>query len=165
MLSRVAGREPEASRPGALAVAVITGMADVGKTALAVHVAHRLGDRFPDGQLFAHLQGASRPVSPVEVLTRFLRDLGVPDGSIPAGEADLVARYRTALASRQMLIVLGDARDAAQVRPLLPGTARCAVIVTSRNVLAHQRVPRARAARCGKPQPAGDHRADRPARP
>jgi DNA-binding SARP family transcriptional activator len=136
MLSQVAGREPKETRPGALAVAVITGMAGVGKTALAVHVAHRLRDRFPDGQLFAHLQGASRPLQPVEVLTRFLLDLGVPDAAIPTGEADLVARYRTAMASRRILIVLDDARDAAQVRPLLPGTANCAVIVTSRNVLA-----------------------------
>lgn len=136
LLSQVIGREPDETRPGAVAVAVITGMAGVGKTALAVHVAHRLHGRFPDGQLFAHLQGASRPRQPVEVLTRFLLDLGAPDTAIPSGEADLAARYRTTLASRRMLIVLDDARDAAQVRPLLPGTARCAVIVTSRNVLA-----------------------------
>jgi DNA-binding SARP family transcriptional activator len=136
MLSQVIGKEPDETRSGAVAVAAITGMAGVGKTALAVHVAHRLHDRFPDGQLFACLQGASSPRPPVEVLTRFLLDLGTPDAAIPSVETNLVARYRTALTSRRMLIVLDDARDAAHVRPLLPGTAGCAVIVTSRNVLA-----------------------------
>lgn len=136
ILGQVIGGEPDETRLGAVAVSVITGMAGIGKTALAVHVAHRLRGRFPQGQLFVHLQGASRPRQPAEVLTRLLLDLGAPDTAIPSSQADLVARYRTALASRRMLIVLDDARDAAQVRPLLPGTAGCAVIVTSRNVLA-----------------------------
>jgi DNA-binding SARP family transcriptional activator len=136
MLSQVVGKDPDETRPGAVALAVVTGMAGIGKTALAVHVAHRLRDRFPDGQLFADLQGPGRRRQPAEVLARFLLDLGASDTTIPSGETELVARYRTALASRRVLIVLDDARDAAQVRPLLPGTARCAVIVTSRNALA-----------------------------
>ena len=78
---------------------------------------------------------APRDRSAAEVLARFLRDLGLPDAAIPAGEVERAARYRTALAGRRVLIVLDDARDAAQVRPLLPGTAGCAVIVTSRRTL------------------------------
>ncbi|HEX4091888.1 MAG TPA: tetratricopeptide repeat protein [Trebonia sp.] len=129
------GAEPAAGRPGAVLISAITGMGGIGKTALAVHAAHRLSDRFPDGQLFIGLQGTTGPMRASEVLARFLRDLGVPDAAIPAGEADRAARYRTALAGRRVLIVLDDARDAAQVRPLLPGTAGCAVIVTSRGTL------------------------------
>jgi len=110
-------------------------MGGIGKTALAVHVAHRLRDRFPDGQLFVSLQGTMSPLRPAEVLARFLHDLGLPDAAIPAGEAERAAQYRTVLAGRRVLVVLDDARDAAQVRPLLPGTAGCGVIVTSRSAL------------------------------
>jgi tetratricopeptide (TPR) repeat protein len=129
------GAEPAAGRPGAVLISAVAGMGGIGKTALAVHAAHRLQGRFPDGQLFVGLQGATRPLRPTEVLARFLRDLGLPDAAIPAGEVERAARYRTALAGRRVLIVLDDARDAAQVRPLLPGTAGCAVIVTSRRTL------------------------------
>ena len=81
-----------------------------------------------------NLSGASgHPAAPGEVLARFLRDLGVDSGKIPAGEDERAALYRTRLAGRRMLIVLDDARDAAQVRPLLPGSASCAVVVTTRN--------------------------------
>jgi DNA-binding SARP family transcriptional activator/tetratricopeptide (TPR) repeat protein len=123
-------------QPGAVVISAMTGMGGIGKTALAVHVAHRLRAQFPDGQLHASLQGASHPVRASEVLARFLRDLGEPGEVIPAGEEERAARYRSLLADRKMLIVLDDARDAAQVRPLLPGTASCAVIATSRATLA-----------------------------
>jgi tetratricopeptide (TPR) repeat protein len=135
LLCGLLGAEPAQDRPGAVVISAISGMGGVGKTALAVHVAHRLRDRFPDGQLFVSLQGATRPLRPAEVLARFLRDLGVPDTAIPAGEAERAARFRTLLAGRRMLILLDDARDVSQVRPLLPGTAGCAVIVTSRSAL------------------------------
>jgi hypothetical protein len=135
VLCGLLGVEPAAGRPGAVVISAVAGMGGIGKTALAVHAAHRLRDRFPDGQLFVGLLGATRPLPPSEVLARFLRDLGLPDAAIPAGEAERAARFRTALAGRRVLIVLDDARDAAQVRPLLPGTAGCAVIVTSRRTL------------------------------
>jgi tetratricopeptide (TPR) repeat protein len=134
-LQGILGAEPASARPGALIVSAIVGMGGVGKTALAVHAAHHLRDRFTDGQLHVNLQGTSSPLRPGDVLARFLRDLGVPDSAIPAGEADRASRYRTLLATRKMLVVLDDARDAAQVRPLLPGSASCGVIVTSRNTL------------------------------
>jgi len=135
LLSGLLRAEPAGDRPGAVVISAVAGMGGIGKTALAVHVAHRLRDRFPDGQLFANLQGTASPLRSSEVLARFLRDLGVPDVAIPAGEAERAARFRTLLAGRRVLVALDDARDAGQVRPLLPGTAGCGVIVTSRNTL------------------------------
>ncbi len=120
----------------AVAVAVVAGAPGLGKTALAVHAAHALRRDFPDGQLYVSLRGGSeQPVPPDEVLARFLRDLGVDGARIPVDAEERAALYRTRLAERQMLIVLDDARNAAQVRPLLPGSGSCAVIVTSRHRL------------------------------
>jgi DNA-binding SARP family transcriptional activator/Flp pilus assembly protein TadD/Mrp family chromosome partitioning ATPase len=124
-----------ARRPGAVPVATVSGPGGIGKTALAVHVAHQLAERFPDGQLFVVLGGAANPLKATDVLGRLLRDLGVPDGKIPDSEGERTALYRTITADRTMLVVLDDAHSSAQVRPLLPGTGGSAVIVTSRTAL------------------------------
>jgi len=123
-------------RPGAVMVGLVTGAGGVGKTTLAVHAAHRLRPRFPDGQLYVDLLGASpQPLTPADVLARFLRDLGMDAARIPADEAGRAALLRTRLTGRRMLILLDNARDAAQVRPLLPGSSGCAVLVTTRSRL------------------------------
>ena len=120
--------------PGAVRIAVVAGAGGLGKTSLAVHAAHRVRRRFPDGQLYVDLLGATpAPLPPGDVLARFLRDLGVDGRDIPVDEDERAARYRTTLARRRMLIVLDNARDAAQVRPLLPGSASSAVLVTTRS--------------------------------
>jgi DNA-binding SARP family transcriptional activator len=127
-------RRDAASGPGAVRIAVVAGAAGLGKTTLAVHAAHQVRDLFPDGQLYADLSGASaQPAAPGEVLARFLRDLGVDGDKVPAGDDERAALYRTRLTGRRVLIMLDNARDSAQVRPLLPGTASCAVLVTTRN--------------------------------
>ncbi|MCW8098236.1 NB-ARC domain-containing protein [Streptomyces tauricus] len=116
----------------------LDGPGGVGKSALAVHAAHRLGERFPDGQLYADLRGShrgERPVPPAAVLRRFLCALGEPR-LCPGSEAGAAAAYRTLLTERRMLIVLDNALDAAQVRPLLPAAHGCAAILTSLGVLA-----------------------------
>jgi tetratricopeptide (TPR) repeat protein len=116
----------------AVRIACVAGTGGLGKTALAVHAAHLLAPQFPDGQLYANLLGATQPVDPAEVLGRFLRDFGVDATAIPTDTDGRAARYRSLIAGHRMLIVLDDARDAAQVRPLLPGTGSCAVLVTTR---------------------------------
>ena len=136
--SDLAERLGEALRgTGAAAVQAVSGAAGAGKTALAVHVAHRVRDTFADGQLYADLKGSGpAPEEPVEVLARLLRDLGLPPEAVPADPQERAARYRSLLAGRRLLVVLDDARDAAQIRPLLPGAGPSRVLVTSRVRLA-----------------------------
>ncbi|GAA3409832.1 AfsR/SARP family transcriptional regulator [Streptosporangium vulgare] len=118
-------------------VAAISGIGGVGKTALAVHVAHAMHDLFPDGQLYADLRGyGEEPTAPESALAAFLRGLGLPADAIPDGLAERSALFRSLLADRRMLVLLDNARDAAQVSQLLPGSAGCAAIVTSRGKLA-----------------------------
>jgi DNA-binding SARP family transcriptional activator/tetratricopeptide (TPR) repeat protein len=116
-------------------VAALLGPGGVGKSALAVHVAHRVGAGYPDGQLHVDLRGnTDTPASPAEVLGRFLRALE-PQQAIPDGTDERMDAYRTLLADRRMLIVLDDAANEQQVRPLLPGSGGSSVLVTSRNRL------------------------------
>jgi len=127
------GADPTSS-PGAVPIAVVNGAGGLGKTTLAVHAAHRVRAQFPDGQLYVDLLGASaQPAQPGEVLARFLRDLGLPGDQVPAHDDERAALYRTRLTGRRVLILLDNARDAAQVRQLLPGSSSCAVLVTTRN--------------------------------
>jgi DNA-binding SARP family transcriptional activator len=119
-------------RDARIAIAAITGMPGIGKTALAVHVAQLARRDFPDGQMYVDLGGARQPRSSRDVLTRLLRDLGADAADMPLDEDELAARYRSRLAERRMLIVLDDVYDAAQVRPLLTGTGGCAVLLTAR---------------------------------
>ncbi|MEV7280745.1 BTAD domain-containing putative transcriptional regulator [Streptomyces sp. NPDC093111] len=120
----------------AVVVSALDGMGGVGKTTLAVHAARRAAGRFPDGQLFADLRGADRvPREPAAVLAEFLRALGVAAEEVPPGTAERSACYRSALSGRRVLVVLDNAAGPEQVEPLLPGSADCAVLVTSRTRL------------------------------
>ncbi|MEV0236260.1 BTAD domain-containing putative transcriptional regulator [Nonomuraea sp. NPDC050786] len=119
-----------------LPLCVISGQAGVGKTALAVHVAHRLRRDFPDGQLYIKLRGEdNRPTDPEEALARLLRMLGIDGAAVPAGLEERAELYRGRLADRRYLVVLDDAADEGQLTPLLPGTPGCAVLITSRRRL------------------------------
>ena len=133
MLERASTRTPPT-----LVISAIAGMAGVGKTALAMQWAHQVADRFPDGQLHVNLRGydPGQPMSPADALAAFLRSLGVAEQDIPAETAERAARYRSLLASRRMLIMIDNAAEEAQVRPLLPGSPSCAAVVTSRDTLA-----------------------------
>ncbi|MFE5711769.1 BTAD domain-containing putative transcriptional regulator [Streptomyces sp. NPDC056501] len=120
----------------AVVVSALDGMGGVGKTTLAVHAARRAAARFPDGQLFADLRGADRtPREPAAVLAEFLRALGVAAEDVPPGTAERSACYRSVLTGRRVLVVLDNAAEPEQVEPLLPGSADCAVLVTSRTRL------------------------------
>jgi DNA-binding SARP family transcriptional activator len=130
-----AAAESLAGSPGAVPVVLVAGSGGLGKTALAVHAAHLLAGRFSDGQLYANLLGSTEPLAPAEVLARFLRDLGTDAARIAVGDEERAAQFRTWLAGKRVLIVLDDARDAAQVRLLLPGSASCAVLITARRVM------------------------------
>lgn len=116
-----------------MAVSALAGIGGVGKTTLAVHVAHQARPHFPDGQLYVDLQGAgARAAEPETVLGAFLRALGTADSAIPDSLDERAALYRSTLDGRRILVLLDNAHDAAQIRPLLPGTAGCAALVTSR---------------------------------
>ncbi|WP_275558127.1 BTAD domain-containing putative transcriptional regulator [Streptomyces sp. 5-6(2022)] len=116
-----------------MAISVVQGLGGVGKTALAVCVAQEVRERFPDGQLFVDLIGHNaQPADPAAVLGTFLRALGTPPAEIPEGLQERAALYRSVLADRRVLVLLDNAHDTAQVRPLLPGSPSCATLITSR---------------------------------
>jgi tetratricopeptide (TPR) repeat protein len=122
----------------AVAISAVAGTAGVGKTALTIHWAHRVRDHFPDGQLYVNLRGydPNQAMTAGEALAGFLTALGVAGADTPFDLDDRAARYRTAIAGRRMLIVLDNASTVEHVRPLLPGTSTCVVVVTSRDSLA-----------------------------
>jgi DNA-binding SARP family transcriptional activator len=133
-LSRVA----DEAGGGPVLISAIEGTAGVGKTALAVYWAHQVAHRYPDGQLYVNLRGfdpGGAPASPGEAVRGFLDALAVPRHRFPVDLAAQSALYRSLLSGRRMLILLDNARDAEQVLPLLPGSASCLVVVTSRNDL------------------------------
>jgi DNA-binding SARP family transcriptional activator/transcriptional regulator with XRE-family HTH domain/tetratricopeptide (TPR) repeat protein len=130
--------EWDLGRASGVAIAALTGMAGIGKTALAVYWAHQVADQFPDGQLFVNLRGSGpsgMPVMQTDAVRGFLTALGAPPARIPPDTDGQAALYRSLLVGRRMLIVLDNAQNAEQVRPLLPGSPGCLVLVTSRNRL------------------------------
>jgi DNA-binding SARP family transcriptional activator/Tfp pilus assembly protein PilF len=129
---------PATRQPTSVVISAVSGTAGVGKTALAVHWAHRITDRFPDGQLYVNLRGfdpGGHVLAPADAVRGFLETLGIPPERIPSTLDAKVGLYRSLLAGKRMLVVLDNARDAEQVRPLLPGTPTALTVVTSRNQL------------------------------
>jgi hypothetical protein len=132
LLDRDAGQHSTA-----VVISAIAGKGGVGKTTLAIHVAHQVRHRFPDGQLYVDLRGAdAQPLDPAHVLAGFLHTLGVEPSALPDGLEQRAGLYRARLNNLRVLVVLDNAADEAGVRPLLPGSAGCAVLVTSRRRLA-----------------------------
>jgi tetratricopeptide (TPR) repeat protein len=134
----IAAADTAGTQAGVVSICAIGGMAGVGKTALAVHAAHLLAPRFPDGQLFLPLHGhtpGQRPVSPAEALAGLLLTTGVSANAIPPGLEPRTALWRDRLADRRLLLVLDDAVSHDQIRPLLPGTRGSLVLITSRRHL------------------------------
>ncbi len=129
--------QDDAPGPAAMVISAIAGTPGVGKTALVVHWAHEVRDRFPDGQLFVNLRGYAPgpPITPEQALEEFLRALHVPAERIPVGLEARAALYRSLLDGRRVLIVLDNANSTKQVRPLLPGSPTCRAVVTSRSRL------------------------------
>jgi tetratricopeptide (TPR) repeat protein/transcriptional regulator with XRE-family HTH domain len=126
------------SEPAAVLISAIVGMAGVGKTALAVHWGHQAARHFPDGQLYVDLRGydpSALPVPASDALAGFLRALGVAGQDIPDVAEERAAAFRSLLAEKRVLVVLDNAREAEQVRPLLPGSPGCMALVTSRDAL------------------------------
>ncbi|MGJ6964761.1 BTAD domain-containing putative transcriptional regulator [Streptosporangium sp. G11] len=124
--------------PGQIVISAVAGAAGIGKSAFAVHVAHRIADRFPDGQLYVNLHGSSpniKPLNPAEVLARLLRSLGGDDAAVPTEVDEAAARLRSLTDGKHLLFLFDNARDAAQVRPLLPASPTCCVLITSRRML------------------------------
>ncbi|MEU4535744.1 BTAD domain-containing putative transcriptional regulator [Streptosporangium sp. NPDC023825] len=141
------GRAAEISRlrtalvsagPDRIAVSAVAGAAGIGKSAFAVHVAHQIAGRFPDGQLYVNLHGSTpnvKPLHPAEVLARLLRSLGGDDAAVPAEVDEAAARFRSLTDGKRLLFLFDNARDAAQVRPLLPASPACCVLITARRML------------------------------
>jgi DNA-binding SARP family transcriptional activator len=133
-----AGDEDAGAPPGASTIVLLSGTAGVGKTTLALEWAHQVKRRFPDGQLYVNLHGfdpLGAIVEPAEAMRAIIEALGVPTDRIPASADALAGLYRSILAGRRLLLLADNARDEEQVRPLLPGTPGCLVIVTSRHQL------------------------------
>ncbi|GAA4166200.1 BTAD domain-containing putative transcriptional regulator [Phytohabitans flavus] len=136
--SLIPGRDDGCGTPGAVVISAVSGTAGIGKTTLAVHWAHRAAQHFPGGQLYVNLRGydpSGTVLDPAEALRGFLDAFDVPVDRIPSGVDARAALYRSVLAGRRVLVVLDNARDAEQVRPLLPGTAGCVAVITSRDQL------------------------------
>jgi tetratricopeptide (TPR) repeat protein/transcriptional regulator with XRE-family HTH domain len=138
VLGELLERTGETEQQTAPAVVAITGVAGVGKSALAIHAAHRVAGRFPDGQLYANLHGATpglAPLSPEEVLSRFLRALGTEDRFVPHQVEEAAAQFRSLVEGKRLLLLLDDVTSAAQVRPLIPASPVSALLLTSRHAL------------------------------